>query len=62
MSEVLKVIERWYGKKFEVNDSSFYNFKLNANFKSESLVQILDIINLCTSVEYRIVGDKVIFQ
>lgn len=62
MNEVLKVIERWYGKKFEVKDSSFYNYKLNATFKSESLVQILDIINLCTSVKYRIVEDKVIFQ
>lgn len=62
MVEVLKVIERWYGKKFEVKDSSFYNYKLNASFKSESLVQILDIINLCTSVKYRIVEDKVIFQ
>ena len=62
MGEVLKVIERWYGKKFEVRDSSFFNYKLNASFKSESLVQILDIINLCTSVKYRIVDDRVIFQ
>ncbi|HBG23670.1 MAG: hypothetical protein A2X17_08860 [Bacteroidetes bacterium GWF2_41_61] len=62
MREVLKVIERWYGKKFDVRDSSFYNYKLNASFKSESLVQILDIINLCTSVKYKIVDDRVIFQ
>ncbi|MDP3436827.1 MAG: DUF4974 domain-containing protein [Bacteroidales bacterium] len=62
MNEVLKVIERWYGKKIEVKDSSFFNYKLNATFKSESLVQILDIINLCTSIKYRIVDDKVIFQ
>jgi len=62
MSEVLKVIERWYGKNFNVKDSSLYNYKLNATFKSESLIQILDIISLCTSVKYRIEDDKVIFQ
>jgi transmembrane sensor len=62
MSEVLKVIERWYGKNFDVKDSSLYNYKLNATFKSESLIQILDIISLCTSVKYRIEEDKVIFQ
>ncbi len=62
MSEVLKILERWYGKKFDVKNNSIYKFKLNATFKSESLVQILDIINLCTSVKYRIEDDKVIFQ
>lgn len=62
MSEVLKVIERWYGKNFDVKDSSLYNYKLNATFKSESLIQILDIISLCTSVNYKIEEDKVIFQ
>jgi len=62
MSEVLKVIERWYGKDFEVKDSSLYNYKLNATFKSESLIQILDIISLCTSVKYKIEEEKVTFQ
>ncbi|MCK9628529.1 MAG: FecR family protein [Bacteroidales bacterium] len=62
MSEVLKVIERWYGKNFNVKDSSLYNYKLNATFKSESLIQILDIISLCTSVKYKIEEENVIFQ
>ncbi len=62
MSEVLKVIERWYGKDFNVKDSTFFKYKLNATFKSESLVQILDIISLCTSIKYRIEDEKIIFQ
>lgn len=61
MSEVLKVIERWYGKKFEVNNKSLYNYNLNATFKNESLIQILGIIEFCTNVKFLIDEDKVIF-
>ncbi|OFY38393.1 MAG: hypothetical protein A2X18_02680 [Bacteroidetes bacterium GWF2_40_14] len=61
MPEVLKILERWYGKTFVVNNKSLNGFDLNASFKNESLIQILGIIEFCTSVKYRIDEDKVIF-
>ena len=61
MPEVLKILERWYGKSFVVNNKSLYGFNLNASFKNESLIQILGIIEFCTSVKFRIDEDKVIF-
>lgn len=61
MAEVLKVLERWYGKQFEVKGNDFYNYKLNASFKSESLTQVLEIIDLCTSTNHKIIEDTVIF-
>lgn len=61
MTEVLKILERWYGRTFVVNNKSVYGFDLNASFKNESLIQILGIIEFCTKVKYRIDGDKVIF-
>ncbi len=62
MPEVLKILERWYGKTFVVNNKSLYGFNLNASFKNESLIQILGIIEFCTSVKYRIDENKVIFN
>lgn len=61
MPEVLKILERWYGKTFVVNNKSLNGFDLNASFKNESLIQILGIIEFCTSVKYKIDEDKVIF-
>ncbi len=62
MKEVLKVLERWYGKQFDIKDNTFYDYKLNASFKSESLIQVLEIINLCTSSQYKITDDTVTFS
>ncbi len=59
MSEVLKKIERWHGAKFIVKDAAVYDNRINANFKEESLVQIMELISLCTNISYQIEGNCV---
>ena len=54
MPEVIKMLERWHGTTFIITNSSFLNYNLSASFKSESIVQIMYIISICTSTEYEI--------
>ncbi len=61
MTEVLKILERSYGKSFIVNEKSLYNYNLSASFKYESLIQILEMVEFCTNVQYKIDGERVIF-
>lgn len=52
MSEVFKVLERWHGTKFIVKDASIYNHKLSAEFSSESIVQIMEIVKMIIPLNY----------
>lgn len=54
MSEAIKMIERWHGATFTVNNNALFNRKLTATFKTESLVQILEVIKMLTGIEYTI--------
>ena len=54
MSEAIKMIERWHGATFIVNNNALFNRKLTATFKTESLVQILEVIKMLTGIEYTI--------
>lgn len=52
--EVLKKLERWHGTKFIIVDPDILNAKLTANFRSESIVQIMEMIKFCTSIDYSV--------
>ncbi len=54
LSEVVKMLERWHGAEFIINDPASLNQRLTATFKTESLVQILYVIKLLTGIEYTI--------
>ncbi len=54
MPEVLKKLERWHGTKFIIVDSDILDAKLTANFRSESIVQIMEMIKFCTSIDYSV--------
>jgi len=54
MDEVIKKMERWYGVKFTINDASILNYRFTANFKSESITQVLEILRLSSNIRYKI--------
>ena len=63
MDEAIKMIERWHGAKFTITNNGLLAHKLTATFKTESLVQILEVIKMLTGTEYVIKdGNEVILK
>ena len=60
MSEVIKKLERWHGTEFIVKDSTILKYDITAKFRSESIVQIMEMIKFCARVDYKIDSNKVI--
>ncbi len=60
MTETIKILERWHGVEFEVKDKSVYSFDITARFKSESIVQIMEMIKYCALIDYRLDSNKVV--
>ena len=54
MSEVVKIMERWYGVKFNPIDEQISRFKFTARFRTESLTQILDLLGISSNIKYSI--------
>ncbi len=52
--EVIKVLERWHGINFVVKDNNIKNYSITAKFKTESIVQIMEMIKYCSLVDYSI--------
>jgi len=59
MQEVIKKLERWHGTEFILKDKEILNYKITANFRSESIVQIMEMIEFCSSISYKIEGNRV---
>jgi len=62
ISEVIKKLERWHGTEFQVIDNEVLNYKITANFKAESIVQIMEMIQFCSFVDYTLEGNRVILR
>lgn len=58
MPEVLKSLKRKFDVVFEVNSTKVYRSVFNANFKNESLKEILDYIQYSCHISYAIVPEK----
>lgn len=58
MAEVLKSLERKFDVKIEVGNPKVYKSVLNANFKNESLKEILDCIQFSCSINYQLISEK----
>ena len=52
MVEVIKILERWHGVKVIVKDPEVLQYSITADFKSESIPQIMEIIKRCTQISY----------
>lgn len=61
MGEVVKILRRWHGIDIEVEDPKILDYKITADFKSESMVQIAQILKFCALIDYRVEDDKIIF-
>ncbi|MDD3989844.1 MAG: DUF4974 domain-containing protein [Bacteroidales bacterium] len=59
VKEVLKMIERWHGTSFIVKNDKIYDYILSADFESESLVQIMEIIKIIIPIDYKIENNVV---
>ncbi len=60
MLEVIKKLERWHGVDFVIKNPSVYKFNITAEFNSESIVQIMEMLRYCALVDYKIEGGKVL--
>ena len=59
MPEVIKKIERWYGVSIETGDPKIEKYHFTANFSSESLDRVLELIKISSFINYRIEGAHV---
>jgi len=59
IDEAFKYLERWYGVQIESADNFRSGQKLSFKVKSESLRELLSIINRITPIQYTIDGQKV---
>ena len=58
--ELIKILSRWHGCEFVIKDDAIRNVKITATFNSESIVQIMDLIQMTSLINYTI-KDKVIY-
>ena len=59
INEVLKQLNRWHGADFVVNDKSILSYKITAQFRSESIVQIMEVLRFCSPIDYNIINNNI---
>lgn len=59
MKEVLVKLEHWYGVDIVVEDIRIYNSSFTGDFRSESLVQVLELLEITSGVKYSINSNTV---
>ncbi|MEG0891538.1 MAG: FecR domain-containing protein [Bacteroidales bacterium] len=52
VEEAIKTLERWHGTKFIIHNKGIYKHRISAEFTSESIVQIMEILQIPLSVSY----------
>lgn len=59
MPDVLESIERWYGVHITVRDNSIYRNSFTADFRSESIHQVLELLSFTCDVVYVLDGNNI---
>jgi ferric-dicitrate binding protein FerR (iron transport regulator) len=62
LSEVFRKMERWYGINIEVRSPDILKEKFTAEFRSENLTQVLDLLKLTSGIKYLITNENVILS
>ena len=62
MDVVIRKMERWYGVTVSVNDIRINNYRITAEFESESLIQVLEIFKISSNIRYTVDGTQVILS
>jgi ferric-dicitrate binding protein FerR (iron transport regulator) len=59
MEEVIKRMERWYGVTITTTNPKLLNYSITAQFKSESITQVLRLLEITSNVGYNIKDNNV---
>lgn len=59
VKEVCKALERWHGIKIIVKDKTLDNYTFTADFSSESIVQIMELVKFTMPVNYSFSKDTI---
>lgn len=62
MREALGMIERWYGVDIDVEDESIYRNSFTAEFRSESLDEVLQLLCITSRLEYSRDGERILLS
>lgn len=62
MTEVIKTLERWHGTQFIINNQNIYKYKLSAEFSSESIIQIMEIMQIIMPLKYSCTNNVVTLE
>lgn len=59
MREVLEAVERWYGVDITVRDNSIYRNSFTADFRSESINQVMELLAITCDIVYVVDGRNI---
>lgn len=59
MTEVCRMLERWHGMNVVIKDQNIETYDFTAQFGSESMVQILELMKYTMPLDYNITGNTV---
>lgn len=62
LSDLATRMERWFGTRITVKDSSLQNFRVSGSFKNESLEDALKALSLITGCKYKLEDHQVTLQ
>lgn len=60
--ELVKQLERWYGIEITADASLYNSYKYTMKIKTESLKEVLQLVDLVTPIRYEINGNQVIIK
>jgi transmembrane sensor len=58
-AEIVSYLERWYGVEIEISEELAEQHRYTFRVKTESLKELLDLINVITPISYEINGKQV---
>ncbi|MDD2424994.1 MAG: FecR family protein [Bacteroidales bacterium] len=59
MEDIIIKLERWHGTKFYIKDPEVLEQKITASFNSESIVQIMEMIKFCSTIDYSVQNNTI---
>lgn len=59
LEEAAKTLERWHGAQIKIENPAFRRIPITAKFKTESLIQILELLKFSMDIDYKIENNVV---
>jgi len=56
LSDVVLSLGRWFNADIKLEDKTIANYRYTATFTNESLMQVLDLLEMSASIEYSVTG------